>query len=64
MFYELKVKYLKSPKGNLRWRHYKAKRGEKVGEFNFIPEYIKKYVPGKSFSDIGCMWGINGDFSF
>jgi Methyltransferase domain len=62
--YALKVNYLKKPKGNLRWRKYKARKGEKVGEFNFIPEFIKKYVDGKSFSDIGCMWGINGEFSF
>ncbi|MDO8430718.1 MAG: class I SAM-dependent methyltransferase, partial [Candidatus Taylorbacteria bacterium] len=25
---------------------------------------IKKYVPGKSFADIGCMWGVNGQNSF
>ncbi len=27
-------------------------------------ELIKKMVPGKSFADIGCMWGINGYYSF
>ena len=25
---------------------------------------IKKYVPGKTFADIGCMWGVNGLNSF
>ncbi|MDA2916134.1 class I SAM-dependent methyltransferase [Nitrospinae bacterium AH_259_B05_G02_I21] len=25
---------------------------------------IKKYASGKSFADIGCMWGVNGFFSF
>jgi trans-aconitate methyltransferase len=25
---------------------------------------IKKYAPGKSFADIGCMWGIDGSNSF
>lgn len=25
---------------------------------------IKKYVRKKTFIDIGCMWGINGDFCF
>ena len=27
-------------------------------------ELIKKYVKGKSFADIGCMWRVNGYFSF
>ncbi len=63
-FYGLKVKFLKTPKGSLCWRKFKAWKGEKVGEFNFIPEYIKRYVPGKTFTDVGCMWGIDGEFSF
>jgi len=25
---------------------------------------IKKYAPGKSFADIGCMWGVDGANSF
>lgn len=25
---------------------------------------IERYAPGKSFADIGCMWGINGALSF
>jgi hypothetical protein len=27
-------------------------------------ELIQKYAPGKTFADIGCMWGINGANSF
>jgi SAM-dependent methyltransferase len=27
-------------------------------------EFVKRYAPGKSFADIGCMWGVNGFFSF
>jgi hypothetical protein len=27
-------------------------------------ELIRKYAPGQSFADIGCMWGIDGAFSF
>ena len=27
-------------------------------------ELIQRYTPGKSFADIGCMWGVNGHYSF
>lgn len=27
-------------------------------------ELVKKHAVGKSFADIGCMWGVNGFFSF
>lgn len=27
-------------------------------------ELVKRYAPGKSFADIGCMWGVDGFFSF
>ena len=27
-------------------------------------ELIQKYAIGKTFADIGCMWGVNGGFSF
>lgn len=27
-------------------------------------DVIQKYAPGKSFADIGCMWAINGAYSF
>jgi trans-aconitate methyltransferase len=30
-----------------------------------IPQdFIQKYAAGKTFADIGCMWGINGALSF
>jgi hypothetical protein len=64
MLYKIKVKFLKTPMGNWIWRMYKTKKGEKVGEFELIPKFINKYAPGKSFVDIGCMWGIDGEFSF
>jgi hypothetical protein len=64
MLYKIKVKFLKTPMGNWIWRTYKTKKGDKIGEFNLIPQFIKKYAPGKSFADIGCMWGVDGEFSF
>lgn len=36
--------------------------GTKPGILN--ADLVRKYVPGKSFADIGALWGINGQNSF
>jgi SAM-dependent methyltransferase len=64
MFYTWKVRFLKNPHGNLLWRYWRAWRGGVVGEYQRLPEYIRQHVPGRSFVDIGCMWGVNGDYAF
>jgi hypothetical protein len=64
MLYTLKVRFLKRPRGNLFWRYWRAWRGSTVGEYNRLPEYIRQYAPGRSFVDIGCMWGVNGEYTF
>jgi SAM-dependent methyltransferase len=35
-----------------------------VGEYRDLPSYIRKYAVGHSFVDIGCMWSVNGLYSF
>jgi hypothetical protein len=64
MLYKLKVKLLKLPRINLMWRHWCARRGEIVGNYSELPTHIRKYAPGQSFVDIGCMWGVNGEYAF
>ena len=65
MLYKLKVQVLKTLWGNSLWRKWKVFRGDKVGSYNRLPEYIKNYVaPNTSFADIGCMWGVNGEYAF
>jgi SAM-dependent methyltransferase len=64
MFYTWKVRFLKTRRGNLIWRYWRARRGDRVGDYNRLPEYIRTYAPGRSFVDIGCMWGVNGDHAF
>jgi hypothetical protein len=64
MFYNWKVKLLKAPRINLIWRYWQGRRGREVGNYNRLPEYIQKYAPGRSFVDVGCMWGVNGEYSF
>lgn len=64
MRYTLKVSLLKKPRGNLFWRYWRAWHGSEVGNYNKLPEYIRTYTAGRSFVDIGCMWGVNGDYAF
>ena len=62
--YRWKVKFLKTPRGNLLWRRWQARRGRVVGSYGDLPNYVRKYAPGGSFADIGCMWGVNGSYAF
>lgn len=64
MLYRWKVRFLKTRRGNLLWRYWRAWRGDNVGDYNRLPEYICQYAPGRSFVDIGCMWGVNGEHAF
>lgn len=64
MLYTWKVRFLKTLQGNSLWRYWRAKRGDHVGDYNRLPEYIRNYVRGRSFVDIGCMWGVNGEYAF
>ena len=64
MLYRWKVRLLKIPRLNLLWRVYRAKRGEIVGGYDRLPEFIRNHAPGKTFADIGCMWGVNGEYAF
>lgn len=64
MLYRWKVRSLKIPRLNLLWRQWRARRGEAVGNYSQLPEYIRRHAPGKSFADIGCMWGVNGEYAF
>lgn len=64
MLYRWKVKGLKVPRLNGLWRRLCGWRGQFVGSYDQLPDYIRTYAPGKSFGDIGCMWGVNGEYSF
>jgi SAM-dependent methyltransferase len=38
--------------------------GPDVGNYARLPEYIREHAPGRSFVDVGCMWGVNGEYAF
>jgi 2-polyprenyl-3-methyl-5-hydroxy-6-metoxy-1,4-benzoquinol methylase len=64
MVYAWKVKFLKTLRGNALWRNWRIRRGGDVGNYKRLPDYIQTYAPGHSFVDIGCMWGVNGEYAF
>jgi SAM-dependent methyltransferase len=44
-----------------RWTRLQTIRSKEP----FTPnEYVERYAPGRSFVDIGGMWGVNGKYSF
>jgi 2-polyprenyl-3-methyl-5-hydroxy-6-metoxy-1,4-benzoquinol methylase len=62
--YQLKVRILKTRRGNLLWRHWRARRGDVVGSYSDLADHVRRFAPGNSFLDIGCMWGVNGELAF
>lgn len=64
MLYRWKVSLLKQPRLNVLWRRWRARRGQAVGNYHDLPRYIREHAPGRSFADIGCMWGVNGEYAF
>ena len=64
MLYRWKIRFLKRPRLNLLWRNWRGKHGDVLGSYERLPEYIRNHAPGRSFADIGCMWGVNGEYAF
>ena len=69
MLYRWKVRFLKSRRGDLIWRGMRAWRRSlggqiDVGAYSRLPGYVRDYARGHSFADIGCMWGVNGEYAF
>ena len=64
MLYHWRVRALKNPRINYWWRYYTAWRGTRVGNYNELPREIRRLAPGKTFLDVGCMWGVNGEYAF
>ena len=62
--YSLKVRALKTRQGNAIWRRWRILRGDEIGDYGRLPQLVRAYAAGRTFADIGCMWGVNGDYSF
>ncbi len=70
MLYRSKVRLLRDPRGTeavRRVRDFAHRRfglGPEIGNYHRLPEYIRSLAPGRSFVDVGCMWGVNGEYAF
>ncbi|MBI4224905.1 MAG: methyltransferase domain-containing protein [Candidatus Sungbacteria bacterium] len=66
MFYTLRVRARNNSFLKRAVRKTKKIIGVKDASSDFFDNaaLVKKYTPGKSFADIGCMWGVDGFFSF
>jgi SAM-dependent methyltransferase len=64
MLYTWKIRWLKTPRGNWWWRYLQSRRGQRVGEYRRLPDLVRAHAAGRSFADIGCMWGVNGEYAF
>lgn len=68
--YRTKVRLLRQPRVNALARHWQARlhrvwrRDVVVGSYDQLPEHIRTHVPGRSFVDVGCMWGVDGAYTF
>ncbi|MCA1563350.1 MAG: tRNA 5-methoxyuridine(34)/uridine 5-oxyacetic acid(34) synthase CmoB [Acidobacteria bacterium] len=64
MLYTWKVRFLKRPAGSRFWRRWREWRGGNAGHYDHLAEHIRHHAPGRTFVDVGCMWGVNGEYSF
>src|SRR3954451_11723407 len=62
MLYKLSLKARKHPLIRRVVRKANTMVGRRADIGN--DELVRKYAKGKTFADIGCMWGINGLYSF
>jgi len=68
-FYRLKVRLLKEPRIALLWRRAQGwlsmrARRPPVGDYGRLPDLVREHASGATFADIGCMWGVNGEYAF
>lgn len=63
MFYKFKLRIYKSHLLRKVVRSFRKMKGPGTGT-DLNTELIRKYVNNKSFADIGCMWRVDGLYSF
>lgn len=64
MLYELKVRAFKISRLNVWWRYLRAWMGRPPGQYARLNDYVRELAAGKTFVDVGCMWGVNGAHAF
>jgi dihydrolipoamide dehydrogenase len=61
--YTLKVRALATKTGRQAW-HLRRRLSRLQRHTKTAMDLIREEVRGKSFVDIGCMWGVDGEYSF
>ena len=65
VFYRAELGFLKSKGLRWLWQAARRLRTGTVGQpRDFIADVIREHARGRSFADIGCMWRVNGRWSF
>ena len=64
MWYRAKLALFRTARLNRAWRYWRALRGRPAGQYDRLGVLIRDLAPGRSFADIGCMWGVNGAHAF
>ena len=60
--YTLKVRVLATRTGRRAWHQWR--RLTRPRHMKTANDLVREEVRGKSFVDIGCMWGVEGEYSF
>ena len=60
--YTLKVRVLATKTGRRAWHQWR--RLTRPHHMKTANDLVREEVRGKSFVDIGCMWGVEGEYSF
>jgi hypothetical protein len=64
MIYGWKVELLKRPWVHRWWRRWYARRGARIGSIHDLAGHVRAHAPGRRFVDVGCMWGVHGEYAF
>ncbi len=64
MAYGRKVRLVKTRFGRFLWKRYRRVRGQLVERAGTLEDLITRFAPGRRFVDVGCMWDVNGRYTF
>lgn len=64
VLYAWKVRLLKTRVGARWWSWLRRLEKQGLGDYWDLSAHVRAHVTGKSFADVGCMWGAHGRFAF
>lgn len=64
MAYRLRLRLLTTKPGRFLWKRSQRALGRSVETSSTLEDLIRRYAPGSRFVDVGCMWNVNGRYTF